>query len=599
MGNHRLACLQIGAIRFCLPLLLLLLLTLPASLSARELVRVKVGGVKGELRSNVLAVIDIQRYRFHKELSEEWLKRLHASAEEQIRQALIPFGYYGVEVRGSLTKKRLHWLASYEIRPGVPARVTSLDLAYEGEGKDEAALGAALAAFPLAVGDVLDHKRYEDGKYELLEAARRLGYAKAKAGLAKTLVSAEGRGARMALHIATGPKFYIGAINIEQDIIHPGLMADFVTIKSGDPLNTDDLLAFQQTLQLTDWAEVVAVVPLFDQVPEGGSQVPVQVTLTPSKRQRYQLGVGFETDVGPRFTARWTQRRINRHGHSSDLFLRLAQVRRTVSGSYFIPVVDPRTDRLAISNHYEYEETSDTRRNTLDAELGFIRQNRDNSLVRKLFGQYMVERFEIGAGPTTNSQILALGAVAGFTKVAENAFPQHGWQAGIDLRGGSDSLVSDTSFVRLDLRGKYLFPLGGDNGRVLLGCEVGRSWVSDFDLYPTSLRYFAGGDNSVRGFRYKSLGPVDEDGNVVGGENLLVASLEYNRRLTEKWVGAVFIDGGNAYNDELADLQLGSGLGVRWLFGFGSLKLDLAWPVSNDDLAVGDVRFHLAMGAVL
>ena len=123
--------------------------------------------------------------------------------------------------------------------------------------------------------------------------------------------------------------------------------------------------------------------------------------------------------------------------------------------------------------------------------------------------------------------------------------------------------------------------------------------MENFARYPTSLRFFAGGDSSIRGYDFKSLGPEDEEGNVVGGKNVLVLSGEYNHRIYPRWVVAGFVDGGNAFNDNLDEVHIGAGSGFRWLMDFGSLSIDLAWPVSNEEVSVSDVFFHLGFGAAL
>jgi translocation and assembly module TamA len=128
--------------------------------------------------------------------------------------------------------------------------------------------------------------------------------------------------------------------------------------------------------------------------------------------------------------------------------------------------------------------------------------------------------------------------------------------------------------------------------------EVGAAWVENFTLYPASLRYFAGGDNSVRGYTYQSLGPVDEKGVVEGGKQVITTSFEYDHRVAESWVLAGFVDAGNAYNDEMDKVYVGAGAGFRWLAPFGSLRIDLAWPVSESP-GLDDVKLHIGFGATL
>jgi translocation and assembly module TamA len=118
--------------------------------------------------------------------------------------------------------------------------------------------------------------------------------------------------------------------------------------------------------------------------------------------------------------------------------------------------------------------------------------------------------------------------------------------------------------------------------------------VDDFTKYPNSLRFFAGGDNSVRGYDWKELGPVDKGGEVIGGKQVLTFSVEYDHRVLEQWVAAGFVDAGNAFDDDLNKLYYGAGFGVRWLSPVGAVRLDLAWPFNKDDgdTELGDVHVH-------
>ena len=222
----------------------------------------------------------------------------------------------------------------------------------------------------------------------------------------------------------------------------------------------------------------------------------------------------------------------------------------------------------------------DTRRDTLNGTVGFVRRSIDDRNFYKAFVELRSEEYEIRGQPSTQTDLLSIGFGQRFTELPQVAFPQRGRYLEYELRGASSELYSDTSYARLHITAKTLLPLGS-NGRFRLVGDFGFAEVEDFDLYPTSLRFFAGGDSSIRGYSFKSLGPEDEDGNVIGGENLAVVSAEYDHRIAPQWVLAAFVDGGNAYNDKLDDINVGAGFGARWVMDFGSLRIDLAWPVSG------------------
>jgi translocation and assembly module TamA len=559
-------------------------------------VRVQVRGVTGEQLSNVRAFLSIEQRKSEESMTASWLQLLHQDAPAEIRAALEPFGYYNVRVKDSLKQTNGRWIARYEITPDAPVLVTTVDLLYSGEGAENSALATAMQAFALHSGETLDHLVYEDAKASLIYAAQNEGYVKATASDARVEVDPQANTAKITLHIDTGPRFYYGNVSFEQDFLKNELLEKTVTLKPGDPYVIDDVIAYQQGLQVSDWASVVTVDPRFKQVENG--RVPIDISMQPSKRNRYSFGFGYETDVGPRVSARWVHRRLNRAGHHSEVYTRLSPVRRTLRGAYYVPIRQPLTDRLASSAHYEYEETSDTRRDTRGAEFAFNRRSLDDRKFSKAFLEYRNEDFQVRGDPTETTQLLSIGFARRYTELGFEQFPQRGRHLEYELRGASSAIASDTSYARLEIGGRHLLRMG-DNGRFRLNGQIGRAAVEYFEKKPNKLRKFSGGDTTIRGFDYKSLGPEDENGNVVGGKNMLVLGGEYNHRVKRHWVVAGFVDGGNAFNDTLDDINVGAGVGFRWLMDFGSVRVDLAWPVSNEDLGYEDVIFHLGFGAAL
>jgi translocation and assembly module TamA len=161
------------------------------------------------------------------------------------------------------------------------------------------------------------------------------------------------------------------------------------------------------------------------------------------------------------------------------------------------------------------------------------------------------------------------------------------------VRGASDALGSDTSFVQVVADGKWIWSLRND-GRLLLRSQVGTTWKTDLAELPASVRFFAGGDNSVRGYDFDEIGPVDANGEVIGGSSLITASIEYEHPLRARWSLAFFVDSGNAFEDSHVDPRTGAGIGGRWQSPLGPIRIDLAHPVDDPDN--DDWRVHVYLG---
>ncbi|MBT8442620.1 MAG: BamA/TamA family outer membrane protein, partial [Gammaproteobacteria bacterium] len=174
--------------------------------------------------------------------------------------------------------------------------------------------------------------------------------------------------------------------------------------------------------------------------------------------------------------------------------------------------------------------------------------------------------------------------------------PAHGYRLGLEISGANDSLGSDTTFVQVDATAKWIYSFENQS-RFLIRGRLGFTSERNFEELPPSVRFFAGGDNSVRGYEFESLGPVDADGDVIGGDRIAVASVEYDFPFSASWSGAVFLDVGNAFTGSDFDAKQGAGFGLRWQSPVGPIRFDIAWPI--DDAVEQGARLHVSLGADL
>jgi translocation and assembly module TamA len=162
------------------------------------------------------------------------------------------------------------------------------------------------------------------------------------------------------------------------------------------------------------------------------------------------------------------------------------------------------------------------------------------------------------------------------------------------VRFASDALLSDTDIAQTWGRLTWLIPQG-EKARIKLRGEVGAMTVGNFDALPPDLRFFAGGDRSIRGFDYHEIGEVNANGIVIGGKYLTVASAEYEFYFRDAWGAAVFVDAGDAFSDSLS-LNVGAGVGLRWRSPVGPIRIDVGFPVQSTLPAQDSWRLHIQLG---
>jgi translocation and assembly module TamA len=364
-------------------------------------------------------------------------------------------------------------------------------------------------------------------------------------------------------------------------------MDRLISLQAGDRLTTSALIRQHQDLRDSGYFSTVEIVTLREQAEQ--FTVPVNMRLSPRKPNRYSFGVGYGTDTGARASASWERRRWDRRGHRSNLGVEISQVKNTASARYSIPLDKPLTDQLVFSTGYQDEntDTSISRKATVGTSRVFAR----GDWLETLSLDYQWEDFAVGEQADT-SRLLIPGASWTRTVADDRTYASKGSRLTVGVRAADEVLASTASFTQFYLSAKLVRSFGR-NSRILLRGDIGQTNVDSITDLPASLRFFAGGDYSVRGYDYQSLGPKDEEGEVIGGRRLLVGSAEYEYRFRPQWSAAVFYDAGNALENYADPLAKGAGVGLRWLSPIGAIRVDVAQAVSDPDRPW---KLHLIIG---
>jgi translocation and assembly module TamA len=566
------------------------LVFLPPALyaAAKAKVKVEIEGVPRKLAQNIHSSLSLEQAD-KDELDEERIRRLYAEAPGEIEEALQPFGYYRPRIRSELRQEKDVWIARFEVDPGPPVKIASVDLKILGDGANDPRFQEAAASFPLRQGEVLYHPDWERGKKTFTELAAEEGYLDAAFQQNEVRVELARYQADVVLHYNTGPRYRFGEVRFHQDVLDPNLLKEYVKFKRGDPLDVNQVLDLQSALSDSPYWGRVEVVTRQDEAQ--GLEVPIDVNLVPSKPMRFSGGLGYGTDTGPRARGVWELRRLNRRGHRAEVDITASAIERGFKTSYFIPGAYPRTDVLSFNAAYDRQDTNSHLSDTglLGATLTQSRHG-----WREAYSlNFQREKFTVGLDKGT-SNLLVPGASLERVKADDRIDTTNGYRARLTFQGAERSLLSDASFLQGLIEGKVIRTVGVGN-RLIARTQVGYTDTNDFRALPPRFRFFAGGDQSVRGFSYQSLGRKDEAGHTIGGETLLVGSLEYERLFFTKWGAAVFYDTGNASQSfsNLGNLARGAGVGLRWRSPIGPIRADVAWALSEPR---HPIRFHLNIG---
>jgi translocation and assembly module TamA len=546
-------------------------------------------GVDKELEANIRAYLQIDDEPCD---AADWrVKRLFSVAEAEIRTALEVRGYYAAKINKSLEKAEACWVARFDVQPGEPVRLRDVVIAVDAGEAGDIAFEKVIKNCRMRADNIFVHSSYERCKRSISRLAEDRGYFSGEFTQQRVDVYPELLAADVALEFVSGPRYAFGDVDFNQQVLDAIMVERFVEIEPGEPYDAERLRRLQRDLAASGYFDQVNLTTSPREAPF--NDVPVQISLTPGLSKQYSAGVGFATDLGPKLRLGYLNRRRNEKGHQLELETNLSPVRSNVSATYRVPLKRPNREWIAFDTGYKVEDTDDFSSKLFSVGTNLFRKRFDD-WAQTLFLDLRLEDYTAGEAEKERSKLLTPGI--SYSYVAEDYPPRPlaGHRSLGYLRGAADGFVSDTSFLQFYAQTKRVLGLWS-GGRIILRGEYGTTLIDELDSLPSSVRFYAGGDVSVRGYDYKSLGPRDSTGAVVGGKHLVTGSLEIEQQVSGPWSAAVFVDTGNAF-DDYADINVatGVGAGIRWFSPLGPIRLDVAVPLAND--APDNFRIHVTLG---
>ncbi|MGH8082892.1 MAG: autotransporter assembly complex protein TamA, partial [Lysobacter sp.] len=490
---------------------------------------------------------------------------------------------------------------------GQPVKVRRSDIAILGAGSDDRYLKQDLAAFRPGKDQVFDHAAYEASKTKISRRLAERGYFDADFSSRRVEVTRAEHAADIDLVWTSGQRYDMGPITFEQTpkrIIRDSLLQRLVYWEQGSYYHQRKLDTFRESLARLDYFASIDIEPQPENAVDG--QVPVKVTLTPAKRSIYTSGLSYGTDSGAGVRLGVERRYINDRGHKALAQIDFAEKRKTATLQYRIPAFAWRDGWYTFSLQGTDEQTDyiDSRRIELVASRsGKIDQHW--TATASLHG--LRERWAYAAENTDTSRpvyyrsatFLYPSLRAEYMDADDRLYPRNGISATGLLRGGLESVGSDANFLQAQVTARWYKGLG-PRSRLITRGELGHTFTDSLVDMPPSLRFYAGGDRSVRGYEWREVGPrlaatKNNKAFALGARNVITGSVEFEQYFNDSWGAAVFVDSGSAFNDT-PDMQTGVGVGVRWRSPVGPLRVDIARGLDHPD---SGFQLYLNIGADL
>ena len=536
--------------------------------------------------------LDIMSWAGRDDVNEEQLRQLVKTAPDQARRLLETEGYFSANAKARIEREQPEWVVKLLIEPGEPTRIVSVQFRITGaidrDPDREQRIASARAAFILAEGAVFRQRDWAAGKEGATHILHRKLYAAARVVNSRADIDPVALEAKLSVEIDSGPPFTFGELQVNGLQRYPvHVVRNISPIKPGDPYDEEQLLRFQRRLLVS--GRFASAVVYAGSDPKQADATPITVNVVESQSSRVELGGGISTDRGLRGFAGYTDKNAFNRALQFDARVQVDQLSEELVAGLTLPR-NERGWRYGLAAGYKRQDIQNEER----TDWGVTGTHA--YLIEEYLSQQSLQLIEENrrVANVSEENIIALYLAQNWNwNDLDNVLaPRDGYFLGLEVGGSSEDIVSDASFGRVVGKTSYFLPVR-TFGTVVLRLEAGSVIADSRDNVPSAYLFRTGGDTTVRGYEYQSLGVRVADA-VVGGRYLLVGSVEYIQWLTPQLGAAVFYDAGNAV-DTTSNFEAaaGYGIGARWYSPIGALNFDVAYGEEVDEY-----RIHFTAGFV-
>jgi outer membrane protein assembly complex protein YaeT len=457
-----------------------------------------------------------------------------------------------------------------------------------------------IAALPLQAGQHLNKAAFDESKEMLLTRLHNATYARAVV-IPHTTVDQETHTAVVTFELRPGSPTTFGQIIIEgEQLVKERAIRRQLRIREGEPYLANELK--ENVDAIYGLGMFQAVTPRLLNPTEQSAPMDVEISVRERKPHSVQLGLGFSTVEQFRGEVQWTHRNLWGGAEQLNFSAKASSIQQAAEGRFLLPYFLarrtsftqtvfarnlPRIDEDKLGLGDTFFGIQDTTPRYSEFSVGTESRVR-REFSRRLSGAGGVELSRhvfsdvdadlIGTGIADDNTLFIQFAELKWDTSDNLLNPTRGMVLRGEVDHSTSALISTVSFFKLLLEARHYYPL---REKLILASRLsvgGIKLYADSDTVPSNVRFFAGGPGSVRGYAPNRVGPLDIEGRPIGGDSLLVGSVEVRFPISGDLGGVVFVDAGNVYSSspgyDLSDLRVGVGPGIRYNTPVGPFRLD-------------------------
>jgi translocation and assembly module TamA len=533
--------------------------------------------------------LSLLRWQGDAQMTPGLLRRLADEAAADARGVAAAEGYFTPQVSVAIDEAAQPWRVRLRLVPGERTTVADIEIRFSGpvsaDPQAEAARAQVRKSWTLRSGQPFRQEDWEAAKRHAVSELSRWRYAAARIAASEARVDPERREARLLIELDSGPPFRFGPVQVSGTRRYAaGLVENLSPVRPGDDYDRDELIVFQRRLSETGYfASVQADVDVRGADP---AQAPLRVSVIEAPSKQVESGVSYNTDVGPRFQLRYSDHDLR----DSAWRLRGALALDAKIQELKLDLDSPPRSGGRWNNYFGRVAQTDIQNELARSfALGVAHNFGTDVAPSAAILSWHLEDQRAGSVVTDSRHAVYVGLRRTFRRTDDVVSPRSGYFGSVEIGGGLPG-ASTEAFLRAVGQASVLIP-AGRSGDLLLRAQGGVVNSNVRQGIPTTFLFRTGGDTTVRGYAFESLG-VREGGAIVGGRRMFVASAEYTHWIGENWGLAAFVDGGDAWErGERFDAALGYGLGLRLRTPIGPGRVDIAYGSQTEEY-----RLHISIG---